>query len=131
MAAEIAQYDKDMYASLEADDEAPLSATMKASANRFISLCENDFPLAGPISAFNTQKSATGSDTRYGSQSTAPHVQEYGTKFINDDSDNTTLSNSQSSEDMDKELHQQQAVIQTGIGQGNVIAAPYYAYICH
>ena len=43
IAAEIAQYDKDMYAALEADDNIPLSATMKALANRFISLCNNDF----------------------------------------------------------------------------------------
>ena len=81
-----------MYAALEADDDTPLSATMKALANRFISLCENDSTLTGPTLAFNTQQRTTGSDTRYNSLQ-APNIQEYRPNFDNDDSNNTTLSN--------------------------------------
>ena len=81
LAVEIAQYDEDMYAALEEDDDTPLSAIMKASANRFISLCRNDFDLAGPISAFNTQQSTPDSNTRYNLSLTAPHAQEYGPDF--------------------------------------------------
>ena len=101
---------------------------MKASANRFISLYENDFALAGSIFKFNTQQSTTGSDTRYNS---SPHVQKYGTNFDNDDRNDTTLSISQSIGDTNNELHRQQqkVVTQTGVGQGNVIAPPFFAYI--
>ena len=80
-----------MYAALEADDNTPISDTMKASANRFKSLCKNDSALAGLFSAFNAQQHTTGSDTRYGS-STESQVQENGLTFDTDDSDNTTLS---------------------------------------
>ena len=87
MAAEIAQYDEDMYAALEAEDDSPLSDTMKALANRFISLCDNDFALTGPISATNTQQRTTGSDTMYNSSLAAQQVPEYGpdNNFDNDD----------------------------------------------
>ena len=96
MAAEIASYDKDMYAALRADDNTPLSDTMKALANRFISLCDNDFALVGSISATNTQHRNTGSDTMQDSSLAAEQVPEYGPtiNFDNDDSNNTTLSNS-------------------------------------
>ena len=77
MAAEIAQYDEDMYAALEADDDTPLSDTMKALANRFLSLCDNNFPLAGPISAINTQQSTTGSAPICNSSLSAQQVPEY------------------------------------------------------
>ena len=81
-----------MYASLEADDDTHLSDTMKASANRFTSLCKNDSALTGPILAFNTQQLTASNDTRYDS-STVPQVQENGPTFDTDDSDDTTLSN--------------------------------------
>ena len=81
MAAEIAQYDKDMYAALKADNNTPLSDTMKALANRFISLCDNDFAPAGSISVTNTQQRTTGSDTIYNSSLAAQQVPAHHRKL--------------------------------------------------
>ena len=80
---------------------------MKALVKRFISLCENGSALAGPISTFTTQQRTPSSNTRYDSL-TELQVEEYGPTFDTNDSNDTTLSNSESSKYAEDELHQQQ-----------------------
>ena len=137
MAAEIEQYDESMYAALnnEADDIS-LSDIMRASADRFRSLCDNDFieveyntkritfdiipvltftptPLQPQSNSTNTfLRAAKGISPLRSTNGPIPTV-------IVDDNEHPNPI----------KIHKE-AVTKPGIGQGNATVPPFFAYIC-
>ena len=121
MAMVMAQYDDNMYAALEADDDSPLSDNIKASAAQFASLCDNElFPVA-----YNLPESILHRTFPSLTQQLPAYNPDHTVDTFSHDynSIDTTLSSSQYSNEF-------ASAIFPGIGQGNTTSPPLFAYMC-